>query len=481
MSRNSIYFFLVVIFSLGVAGAGASTAFADNPSVASFIVSQGSMNSGEPVAFSWNLVNASGSSLNFTCPVGIVIKNDAGSVVPCNTHVDMGGSFTGVANYSFFNFNGQVKNIVATLYPKNQNGTDYEVGAVNTTVAVVSAVHPVTDFLLSTTTPASGDSLTLTWTGNDSIGTNLMFNCATNIDISSSGSVATLPCGTPAFSTVQPQSGSVTVTVTNKDFSPVSVIAHLLPAITANTYDATHELSTIFTVKGKSNTPTAIQKSFVSSTNTVVSGAPFTVSWATQNASGVNLQLVCSNETISVSGALCNGFLSPSVFAPTGTSTLTVTNKSYYQQTLSIILLSQEQSGAYTAVNAQTLNLTVLPAGVAAPVPAASATTTTISPAVATPAQTPVTTPAPQAAKTGHTAFSVALFRGSRGAQVSALQTYLAQFPSIYPEGLTTGYFGAATEKAVGRFQEKYTLAKQGDPAYGFVGPKTRTKLNILQ
>ena len=42
--------------------------------------------------------------------------------------------------------------------------------------------------------------------------------------------------------------------------------------------------------------------------------------------------------------------------------------------------------------------------------------------------------------------------------------------------GNETNYFGAQTEKAVQKFQEKYELAKKGDAGYGFVGPKTRTK-----
>ena len=29
-------------------------------------------------------------------------------------------------------------------------------------------------------------------------------------------------------------------------------------------------------------------------------------------------------------------------------------------------------------------------------------------------------------------------------------------------------------------FQEKYNIAKSGDPGYGYVGPKTRAKINSL-
>ena len=56
--------------------------------------------------------------------------------------------------------------------------------------------------------------------------------------------------------------------------------------------------------------------------------------------------------------------------------------------------------------------------------------------------------------------------------------------PSIYPEGLTTGYFGPATSKAVVRFQEKYSeeiLAPLGQTkGTGHVFEYTRNKLNNL-
>ena len=42
---------------------------------------------------------------------------------------------------------------------------------------------------------------------------------------------------------------------------------------------------------------------------------------------------------------------------------------------------------------------------------------------------------------------------GSRGADVSSLQTFLAEDPSVYPQGLVTGYFGFLTKSAVSNFQ----------------------------
>lgn len=68
----------------------------------------------------------------------------------------------------------------------------------------------------------------------------------------------------------------------------------------------------------------------------------------------------------------------------------------------------------------------------------------------------------------------------SKGADVSALQTYLASDKAVYPEGIVSGYFGRATEKAVQRFQASRKIVSSGTPAstgYGSVGARTRAAL----
>jgi len=83
--------------------------------------------------------------------------------------------------------------------------------------------------------------------------------------------------------------------------------------------------------------------------------------------------------------------------------------------------------------------------------------------------------------------FNFALQKGMRNDSVRQLQIVLNSNPLTQivetgdgSPGHETEYFGAATQKAVGRFQELNGLAKPGDSAYGFVGPKTRAKLNEL-
>ena len=57
---------------------------------------------------------------------------------------------------------------------------------------------------------------------------------------------------------------------------------------------------------------------------------------------------------------------------------------------------------------------------------------------------------------------SAALQMGMSGASVTNLQNILKSDPSIYPQGLVTGYFGAATQGAIIKIQAKYGLPQTG-------------------
>ena len=91
---------------------------------------------------------------------------------------------------------------------------------------------------------------------------------------------------------------------------------------------------------------------------------------------------------------------------------------------------------------------------------------------------TPVATPkptTPSVSTTAATAVTYSLAKGMENNQVLRLQQILARYPDIYPEGLTTGYFGPMTERAVKAFQKKHGLEQ-----VGYVGPKTRALLNAM-
>ena len=87
-----------------------------------------------------------------------------------------------------------------------------------------------------------------------------------------------------------------------------------------------------------------------------------------------------------------------------------------------------------------------------------------------------------QVTKSVSTEFKSDLKVGSKGTEVTALQTCLSRFPDIYPNGQITGNFGAQTKEAVIRFQEKYKediLTPGGlTQGTGTVSKNTRAKLN---
>lgn len=55
------------------------------------------------------------------------------------------------------------------------------------------------------------------------------------------------------------------------------------------------------------------------------------------------------------------------------------------------------------------------------------------------------------------------LRQGARGPEVEDLQNILKTDPSIYPEGLVTGYYGPLTKKAIQKLQRKFNLPQTGE------------------
>lgn len=81
-------------------------------------------------------------------------------------------------------------------------------------------------------------------------------------------------------------------------------------------------------------------------------------------------------------------------------------------------------------------------------------------------------------------AITSSLDLGSKGSQVTELQTYLASNATIYPSGLITGYFGALTQAGVQNFQIAQGIVTNGTPAttgFGRVGPTTMARINSLE
>ncbi len=91
------------------------------------------------------------------------------------------------------------------------------------------------------------------------------------------------------------------------------------------------------------------------------------------------------------------------------------------------------------------------------------------------------TLPPQLASPKSNTSFSKPIPFGSRSKEVIELQTLLATMPDIYPEKIISGYYGKLTENAIKKLQIKYNVVKStNDPAYGYMGPKTRALINQL-
>ncbi len=115
--------------------------------------------------------------------------------------------------------------------------------------------------------------------------------------------------------------------------------------------------------------------------------------------------------------------------------------------------------------------------------PATRAKLFTVFSAGVTPVAPSIATPSPVASAVSPV-FSTGMSRGMSSTNIKRLQQLLNSDPdtSIAASGVgsvgsETEFFGSLTEKAVQKFQVKYGVASSGDVGYGYVGPKTRAKL----
>ena len=476
----------------------AGTAFADNPVVNSFTASPASMPTGYTTTIFWNTASSTGRDLYFQCPQGVTIKNySSGTNVPCNTRQSISGAAVDSAGFILTNVSGVTRNISVTLYPKDTAGNAYNQGAAFLTLSVETSQQPIIDVSASTSTVASGSPITLTWKGVDAPGVNVQFECADSVSIrtSASDTNSVLPCGRPAFSQDLSISSSLIVYPINSSRTPVSVTVRVLPDIGGNVYDATHSKTTTFNVAGAADTLSPSVSAFTSGVARVASNDSFDLVWKTLNSAGANIKFACQ-EGMSVFSVVSSttktklpcdvpAFTPP--LASYGTTTLSAVNTSSYGANLVIILLPKDATGSYFQTASQSLTIPVSPVGNTVPATTQSQAPVTPTPSTVSVPQnsiTPkVTTSVTPVVKSTLPKYSFArpLKRGSKNADVTALQKFLAQHKDVYPDGWVTGYFGPATEKAVGLFQEKFGVAKKGDEGYGTVGPKTRATLNSVQ
>lgn len=453
--------------------------FADpTPVVEIFTASPSYISNDGTVLLSWTAGAATGDDLYFSCPVGVTVTLNGGSF-PCNARQTYSSNMSDSGSFVITNVSGTTQTVTITAYPKDSSGNDYDAGAKSTTFIVTSSPAPITNFTLSATAVNSGMPLTLAWTGVDAPGVNIEFDCNANVHISTATTTGmeSLPCGTAAFSPDLALSGTTTVIMRNTSSQPVTILLHAVPQIAVGAYDMTHARSASLTIDSTSLQTQPTATSLTSAPASIVSGVPFTLSWTTQNAAGANIELTCSNSAVTATYLVgttsvsmpCNTPAFASVLPANGNTTIQLV-QAVLGSSATFELLPEGADGTYYATSARTLTIPFASSGTVA--------TSVIQPTATTTA--PFST-SMVPASWQHYTFTRALQRGSQNADVTALQSYLALDPSIYPLGLVTGYFGAATLQAVELFQLKYQIAAPGNSGYGLVGPKTRAELNMLQ
>ena len=491
MQHNSLiriiylYLFALTVFLIP------ALCFADNPRVTSVTANPPAIDSGYMTALSWTIDgSSSGSNLYFTCIRGVKITNPEGTVIPCNTRYSTIFNVSGSIGLKLTNISGSTVSMPVRVYPRDANGTDYDLGAMDTYININAVQQLVPDFTATTTnitanTLTASTIITLNWTGPYLDGVNFQFVCTEGVKIFESGNLSTqISCGTLAFADYRPGSGSASFTFIKSSESDTKINVIILPMIVANSYDAMQSKTLQLDIAGKTLPKPISVNSFTVSKQTVSSGEPLNFSWDVVNASGVNLQIVCnsaiaaanSQSTSTADKLRCGIPAFDQTFPLIASTTLYFTNNSTNRQNLSIFLLPHNPDGIYNGPLSKIINIIVMPPGQPAQTIAAS-TIPVITPVSSTSTSTSANT----GIKAAHTVtFTQYLYKTSRATQVKSLQEFLAQDKTLYPEGLITGYFGSLTERAIWRFQEKYNIAKKGDEGYGIVGPKTRAKLNSL-
>lgn len=470
--------FIVTLFFQSASAVGA-------PSVTSFTASPQSVSYGYSTLLTWNITNGGGGSIYFVCPpTGVTVKRDTGSTFPCNTKQLISASPSDSAGFFINNVTGNSIVLVAKVVPKDSAGVDYDAGASTVNLYVGAVPNPITDFTYATSSTATSTfPITLSWVGLEIGGSNLQFDCQNGIQIYSTNPAKTSPiaCGQPAYPSDLTTSGSASVYFVNSNTSSVDQNVRIFPAIAAGVYDATHSKSLTISIPPKPLPLAAAIASFTSPQTLLASGQNINLSWVANNTTGVNLQIPCQNSVTwnmiqgsTTTALLCNTSAFPIALGATGSTTVAFTNANSSAVNIPISLFPQNNDGTYDGTKARIINLTVLAPGSIVP-------TSSGQPALPVVATPKVETTNIQSIKVNHTTiFSTYLRLGSKGAQVSAIQKYLKDDPSLYPEGKVTGYMGPATIAAIKRFQEKYNVAKLGESGYGAVGPKTRAKLNTL-
>lgn len=482
MKYSAIVFSLVGFFFFS------SLVLAATPSVSNLSASPTTINSGQPVGFSWSLTNSGGSSFLIPCQNGIKISHADGSGnISCGTRVALSNTGGDALSLLVTNVSGATKTITLQVIPKNEDGSDYDLGMQQTQITVFTLADPLPDVSISKSTVTSGDTATLSWTGSGIDGTNLYFFCEDNVQISTPSYTATpyIPCNTTTFSSDLSGSGSLDLTFKNPTSNDKTILLRLLPAMSPGLYDGTKAKTISVTITPKIAQSANINY-FAASSTTILNDTDLNVSYAATAVAGLNMYLSCDSGSVTITSTVDPNTKFPCdqkyLFNPDlgsdGVLTFHFKNTSDSQRLVTLTLVPSPITGQYDGTRAKSISIFVSKAGTTpqSQTPGAAGITNTQSSNTVSVNATGM--------KKARVTFTRAVRVGSRGDDVKALQEFFAQDKSIYPEGLTTGYFGPATLRAIQRFQAKNGIATSGSPettGYGALGPKTRAFINSLK
>lgn len=475
MKKIIFLVFAFVSFSLS------SVVFADTPAITSFVYPQ-SLYSGQAAGFSWT-INGGGHVFEIFCSQGIKLRYaTSDQTFPCDTKVSLSSAASESVSIIIANVSGSTKVVTAKLIPKDGYGTEFPDQSIEVPIYVSPTTQPITSYYTnSTSTTISDRETTFTWSSYFLDGVNFKINCNPNVTATSSSNGNNLvPCGVPAFTSDLPGSGTASFMFRNSSDSPESVDVTLLPAMSPGIYDGTHSPIIKLTVASDAQKTVSLNY-FSASRQKIYSGDTVLLSWSYINASGANLRITCPNSSAYVTLTStatttlpCDKYIGESIPGQTGTTSLTFFNPETSDQSFTISVYPQLKNKTYDGSKLATVKITVQP------LTSLNQNSNSQSAGSNSAGNQSSNKNTMTNAVKGY--FSRALDVGSRGDDVKALQAFLAKDKAIYPEGLMTGVFGPATKRAVGRFQIKYGLVKTTwDPAYGFVGAKTRAQLNLVQ
>lgn len=454
------------------------------PTVSSFSISPSSANSEQPISFSWTLQGSGGYSFIIYCQDGIWLKSTLGGTpLPCDTAITSTTNTNDDKLITISNISGGTKTIKARVIPKDNTGQDYTINAKDNYFTINTSAQPITSFSSDIIDAKSGEPITLSWESIDLAGTNISIECNNNIKATSTNySGEYLLCGQAIFPTNLPSTGSLKLSLMNYSTEPIVYHLSLLPAISTNTYDGTHQVKIEITV-ASSILPDPFVSYFTASSTTINSGEKVNLSWSINNSVGANLIIKCVSgitATSSINENLtlpCDTLAFPTALKSTDSIILTIKNKDDFAQTVFLSLIPSKKAGEYDATRGKQISISARSEKYTAQ--SSSSQQTINSNQINTFSSSSYSSSS--SSKAINFIFLKTLKKGSIGLEVSRLQEFLKKDSSIYPEGIVSGYFGSATFRAVARFQKKYNITNEKDPFLGTVGPKTRAKLNEMR